>query len=268
MRVPTPPWLRAELRRRRDRFGDFWTVRLPFHPAAIQALRNAGGMWNARLGVWLFPVSRYSHTIVKGCLPGATRWDDRTSVSDRLPELEDLSRQAVTRFTKWLEHKRYRSNTVVTNRDAVTVFLRFWQQFGKFRIDQFTADDINTFNFDDVVANGYSRSYHNQLVNALKLFLHAVENRSVLPESIERPRGDFRLPHLLSKEEVKRIIERTANPKHRTMLIRIYACGLRRGELLALRLEDIDSNRKVLWIRCGKGARDRMLPRSEKVLVL
>ena len=87
-------------------------------------------------------------------------------MSDRLPELEDLSRQAVTRFTKWLEHKRYSSNTVVTYRDAVNVFLRFWQQFGKFRIDQFTADDINTFNFDDVVANGYSRSYRDQLVNA------------------------------------------------------------------------------------------------------
>jgi integrase/recombinase XerD len=73
---------------------------------------------------------------------------------------------------------------------------------------------------------------------------------------------------VLSKEDVKRIIERTANSKHRTMLILNYACGLRRGELLALRLEDIDSNRKVLWIRCGKGARDRMLPLSEKVLVL
>jgi site-specific recombinase XerD len=67
---------------------------------------------------------------------------------------------------KWLEHKRYSSNTVVTYRGAVTVFLRFWQQFGKFRIDQFTTDDINTFNFDYVVANGYSRSYRNQLVNA------------------------------------------------------------------------------------------------------
>jgi len=44
------------------------------------------------------------------------------------------------------------------------------------------------------------------------------------------------------------------------MLILIYACGLRRGELLALRLEDIDSNRMVLWIRCGKGARDRKAP--------
>jgi integrase/recombinase XerD len=133
---------------------------------------------------------------------------------------------------------------------------------------QLTTNDINTFNFDYVVANGYSRSYRNQLVNALKLFFHAVENRSVLPERIERPRGDFRLPHVFSKEDVKRIIERRANSKHRAMLILIYAFGLRLGESLALRLKNIDSNRKVLWIRCGKGARDRMLPPSEKVLVL
>jgi integrase/recombinase XerD len=52
------------------------------------------------------------------------------------------------------------------------------------------------------------------------------------------------------------------------MLVVIYSCGLRRGELLSLRLEDIDSNRKVIWIRLGKGGRDRMLPLSERVLFL
>ena len=68
----------------------------------------------------------------------------------------------------------------------------------------------------------------------------------MLPESIERPRGDLRLPHVFSKEDVKRIIERRANSKHRAMLILIYAFGLRLGESLALRLKNIDSNRKVL----------------------
>jgi hypothetical protein len=83
MREPTPPLLRAELRRRRDRFGDFWTVRLPFHPAAIQALRNVGGLWNARLGMWLFSVRGFSYPAVKRFLPEETLWDDRACVSDR-----------------------------------------------------------------------------------------------------------------------------------------------------------------------------------------
>ncbi len=50
------------------------------------------------------------------------------------------------------------------------------------------------------------------------------------------------------------------------MLSLIYACGLRRGELLSLKLTDIDRDRKVLWVRGGKGAKDRMIPISEKVL--
>jgi integrase/recombinase XerD len=106
------------------------------------------------------------------------------------------------------------------------------------------------------------------VVNALKLFFKTVEGLRLSPDAIERPRREHRLPHVLSKDEVKRLLEQTVNEKHRTMLSLIYACGLRRGELLALKLGDIDGERKVLWVRGGKGAKDRMIPLSDKVLAM
>ena len=71
---------------------------------------------------------------------------------------------------------------------------------------------------------------------------------------------------MLSKEEVKRILEAPANLKHRTMLLLVYGCGLRRSELLALMLNDVDSSRKLLIVKQAKGGIDRLVPLSEKLI--
>lgn len=83
---------------------------------------------------------------------------------------------------------------------------------------------------------------------------------------IERHKQPRLLPHVLSKEEVKVILQAHQNVKHRAMLSLIYACGLRRGELLNLKLIDIDSNRGLLRINQGKGNKDRLVPISDKVV--
>lgn len=142
------------------------------------------------------------------------------------------------------------------------------QLAGKTESKSFTSEDINFFNLDYIVANGYSRSYQNQVVNALNLFFNTLEGLQLSPDAIERPRREHRLPHVLSKDEVKRLLDLTVNEKHRTMLSLIYACGLRRGELLALKLGGIDGDRNVLWVRGGKGAKDRMIPLSDKALAM
>jgi integrase/recombinase XerD len=73
---------------------------------------------------------------------------------------------------------------------------------------------------------------------------------------------------VLSKQEVKQILEVLRNQKHRAMLSLIYGCGLRRGELLNLRPNDIDSKRMLVIIRNGKGFKDRIVPLSTKLLTM
>lgn len=77
------------------------------------------------------------------------------------------------------------------------------------------------------------------MINAVKLFFSNRLNRKLEPELIERPKQPRILPHVLSKEEVKKILQAHKNIKHRTMLSLIYACGLRRGELLNLKFAAI-----------------------------
>lgn len=74
------------------------------------------------------------------------------------------------------------------------------------------------------------------------------------------------LPNVLSKKEVKAILEAHSNVKHKMMLSLIYSCGLRRGELLALKPVHIDSKRNIVLLKNAKGKKDRIAPLSPKIL--
>jgi integrase/recombinase XerD len=104
------------------------------------------------------------------------------------------------------------------------------------------------------------------VVNAIKLFFRVVEKKSISVELLERPRQEHRLPNVLSKEEVKAILNAHHNLKHKSMLTLIYSCGLRCGELINLKINDIDSKRNIILIKMAKGKKDRIVPLSPKVL--
>jgi len=76
----------------------------------------------------------------------------------------------------------------------------------------------------------------------------------------------YKLPSILSQDEVQRIIKSTSNIKHKMLLILIYGAGLRVSEAVNLRLNDIDSQRQTLHIRCGKNRKDRLAILSPVVL--
>jgi integrase/recombinase XerD len=71
------------------------------------------------------------------------------------------------------------------------------------------------------------------------------------------PRQVFRLPKVLSQAEVAQLIDAAGSLLDRTIIMTLYATGLRRAELTALKISDIDSNRMVIHVRCGKGRKDR-----------
>src|SRR5690606_25478807 len=85
---------------------------------------------------------------------------------------------------------------------------------------------------------------------------------------IERPRGERKLPKVLSEEEVTSLLKAVDNLKHRCILMLIYSAGLRMGEFLALQRTDIIPERKQVLIRGGKGKKDRVSLLSDRLLTL
>lgn len=177
--------------------------------------------------------------------------------ADRLLEISD--------FKKHLKSKRYSESTIKTYSEALTTFLRFFHSKPILDIEN---EDLIRFNNEYILVQKLSSSFQNQIVNAIKLYFSSRKGMKLDPELVHRPRREKTLPNVLSKEEVKGILEAPTNLKHRAMLSLIYACGLRRSELLNLTFKDIHSERNLLLIKQSKGKKDRIVPISNKIIEL
>jgi integrase/recombinase XerD len=171
--------------------------------------------------------------------------------------------QHLISFKNYMNFRRYSQNTIKTYADALEVFFRFYKDQAP---ECLNIEDIINFNTSYILKKNLSASYQNQVINAIKLFYRNRFNRTMEVDFIQRPRREKRLPNVLSKNEVKSILEAPTNLKHRAMLSLIYACGLRRSELLNLTLKDILSDRNLLFIRQSKGKKDRVVPISIKLI--
>lgn len=119
------------------------------------------------------------------------------------------------------------------------------------------AERARAYILELIERRGISKSYQNQVVSALRFLCETVLGRPALALRIPRPRKETRLPAVLSRNEVARLIERARNPKHRAILALLYSSGLRVGEVVRLRPGDLDAERRLLRVRGGKGDKDR-----------
>ena len=164
-----------------------------------------------------------------------------------------------------MEFRHYGKSTVNSYVTMVSRFLRFIKPVGA--VDCVPYDVVRYVN-DFILPMHLSYTFQNQTISAMKLFFSEIYCRPLVIEKLERPRGEHRLPNVLSRDEIKRLIAGVINLKHRAMLSLTYGCGLRRQEVLNLKLNDIDSKRGIINIRQSKGRKDRMVPVSEKLLEL
>ena len=194
-----------------------------------------------------------------------TKTTEEVKSNAELAVLSNETSRKIEEFNFWLKSKRYSENTISTYCDALQTFLRF---FVNKEISTITNEDIIYFNNDYILKNKFSASFQNQVVNAVKLFYRTIQQKTLNPELIHRPKRPKLLPNVLSKEEIKLILNAHGNIKHKAMLSLMYSCGLRRGELLNLKIKDIDSARNLVLVKQAKGRKDRIVPLSNKILML
>ncbi|THD68097.1 integrase [Robertkochia marina] len=163
----------------------------------------------------------------------------------------------------WMHQMRYSKNTIKTYIGLLHVFFDFFREKIPTEIN---LRDIDRFNQEYILGNGYSRVFQNQLISALKLYYMRYHNKELDIMHLERPRKARKLPEVLSKEEVIDLLTAVRNLKHRFLLSLVYSCGLRIGEALNLRLTDLDTTRKFMHVRHAKGAKDRFIPLSDRTL--
>lgn len=111
-----------------------------------------------------------------------------------------------------------------------------------------------------------SHAYLNQCISTLKFLYERVLKQPSLIVNLPRPKRERKLPEILSRQEVLRLLEVVENPKHRAIMLLTYSAGLRLGEVVRLRVEDIDSARRLIHIRGAKGRKDRYTILSQVAL--
>jgi len=123
--------------------------------------------------------------------------------------------------------------------------------------DLITTDQIRSYIEYCLIERKLSKAWLNQIISALKILYVEILKREWNRLDIPRPRREKKLPFILSREEVKKILNAHTNIKHRALLMIIYSSGLRLSEARHLKISDIDSSRMLIHIEQAKGYKDR-----------
>ena len=153
-----------------------------------------------------------------------------------------------------LDQKRYSKNT----KDIYThYFADFIRYFKGREINQINSEEINDYILKLIREKQISHSQQNQRINAIKFYYEKVLEREKALYNIERPRKANSLPNVLSAAEIKLMIDKTNNIKHKCAISLLYSAGLRRSELINLKNTNIISDQMLIKIESSKGNKDR-----------
>jgi len=172
----------------------------------------------------------------------------------------------VTRLRKMmLEELQRRNYSAITTRNYLRVVTEFAKHFGK-SPDKLGPNELRTYQAYLRTERKLTPGTVVNRVAALRFFFVKTLKRHQFRDFLPYPQDRRRLPTVLSREEVARLIEAAGTLFRRTLLITLYATGMRRSELACLKVSDIDRQRMILRVVEGKGGKDRDLPLSPALL--
>lgn len=174
-----------------------------------------------------------------------------------------LSRDPMFNLEQEMRIRNFSNRTIKAYLYYNKELLRFASKFS----DEINKQDIKDY-LDYLISAGKSSSTINLVINALKFYYGQILRRKFFNEDfgIKRPKKEKKLPVVLSKKEVIRMIKAVDNIKHKLMIQILYSSGLRVSELVNLRVNDIDFDRQILLVKAGKGGKDRVTIISQVVL--
>ncbi len=220
-----------------------------FDNEIIKIIKSHSGRWSKTLNGWYVPKSK----------PLLLKLLKQTA------DIKDinLERQSIKELVRSLELKSYSINTINSYKNGLNLFI---DHFYPRNIDEITKKEIEDFLLVLVKEKGYSETAIHSIINAVKFYYEQVLEQPVAYYNVQRPKKPIKNPTVFSENEIRRIFDAVVNIKHKLMLMIGYAAGLRVSEIVNLRINDIDSERMVIHVRCAKGKKDREVILSSVLL--
>lgn len=193
----------------------------------------------------------------------STRSVQATSAKTTKTNWTQAQKEAMWAYAEKLTIRRYSKSTFKT---YGTYFKQFLAAHPEQEPKNISEEQIKKHIVATVKKHNYANKTQNQIVNAIKFYYEQVLGLPKAKYWIPRPRKEFKLPVVASEEEIIRTIVAADNLKHQCIIALLYSTGLRRSELINLRKADIDIERKQVFVRAGKGKKDRTTLLSEKMI--
>jgi integrase/recombinase XerD len=184
-----------------------------------------------------------------------TTWIDKRTLETTYIKCPEI-------YIEKLKLKKYSNNTI---RTYVNCFEKFINYFNNIPINDLSEIEIRAY-LSYLIDTDFSNSYLNQVINSIKFYYEIVLGMPNRFYEIERPRKQKKLPVILSKEEVKQLIINTTNSKHKCIISLLYSAGLRRSELINLKISNIDSKRMLIHVKDAKSNKDRYTLLAKSIL--
>ena len=232
-------------------------IHFEFNKRIIETIKTIpGSRWNQQGKYWYLPKGYFKLSILHSKLSPLAELDSSSLESkDEVP----------SEYLEKLLRKRYSPNTIKTYMSYMRSYVA---EFHDRDLKSITTQQINDYILNLIRSKNISSSQQNQRINAIKFYYEQVLGRKKLYYQLSRPRKEKKLPIVLMVEEVQLILKQCKNLKHKCILMTLYSGGLRRSELINLKISDIDSQRMLIRITNSKGGKDRYTLLSEKLVRL
>ena len=171
---------------------------------------------------------------------------------------------ALNRMVEQLQLKAYSPNTLKTYKNEFAQLLHVLKDKN---VNDLDAERLRSYFLYCTNTLKLSENTLHSRINAVKFYFEQVLKREKFFYEIPRPKKPQILPKVINAQDIKKLFEVTTNPKHLMMLKLCYGMGLRLGEIVALKVTDIDSKNMQVFIERAKGKKDRYINLPETVLV-
>jgi len=234
-------------------------IRFPYDPTLVAKIKTIEGRrWNPLEKYWTVPITHgiidvLTKTFAPEPLVVNSALKPAMVGGNGVESLDPEGAMIIGAVDNELKLRGYSPKTRKAYRGHIERFLRYcrcdYQQLGESEVREYLLHLLEE--------RTASHAYANQALSALKILVKDVFKKSGLSFDIPRPKKERKLPEVLSQQEVFRLLEAVGNTKHRTIMILTYSAGLRLGEVVRLKIADIDKERNLIYIRQAKGRKDR-----------
>ncbi len=223
-----------------------------------------GAKWSQSIKCWYIPKNEFKLNPFFNTLKPIAFIDySKLQTTTNNPSSKEMKREKPKKkevvflpegYKDLLDQKRYSESTKSTYINYFEDFMRYFK--GKV-LDEISTMQINQYILELIRKNKISSSQQNQRINAIKFYFEKVIRKEKVFYDIKRPRKTRSLPKVITEFELQRMLEHSGNVKNKVIIGLLYSAGLRRSEIINLRKQDIVSDKMMIFVRGGKGKKDR-----------